>query len=121
MKFISFILATYICFLTVQPAVTAFYSTLTQQTVETCGDNCCSHKQADSKQKPDTDKQDPNNCCPNGICNPFEQCACCIGVTVGQPTYKLIATVLINEFTFPTSVNITSNYSADCFHPPEIV
>jgi hypothetical protein len=120
MKLTAFILATYISFLTVQPLTKVIYSALTQQTEECCGDNCCENEQADNKQKSDTDNQDPNNCCPNGICNPFEQCACCFSVTVEQPTYHYLATIIINKYILPTAESTTSNYIADCFHPPEI-
>ena len=121
MKFLSFILATYVCFLIVQPAMTFIQSSVTQRTEKWCGVNCCENKHAASMQKPETDKQDPSNCCPNRICNPFEHCTCCISLTVEQPAFQYVAIIVINEFILPSFVNLTSTYAAYCFRPPEIV
>ena len=120
MRFLSFILATYILSLTVQPVVKDIYTSFTQQTTEDCcGESCCNDAQADSKQEPCT--QDPNNCCPEGICNPFQQCSCCSVVIASQSTLNFITTVIASNFIVAISTDIASGYSADCFHPPEIV
>ena len=120
MKATAFILATFISFLIVQPTMLQFYSSFSQLTQDnSCTDACCKHEQTDNKQKPDN--QNSNDCCPKGGCNPLEQCTCCVCLTVSQTPIQFITTVVLNKHITPISVGIVSKYSADCFHPPEIV
>jgi hypothetical protein len=115
MKFIAIIFVTYISVLTIQPLATTFYSYMTEQECESfCDDTCCKDEQA-------SDKQDENNCCPNGVCNPFEQCNCCVGVTISHNCFQPIEMMLYTNFIQPIATDINSNYSADCFRPPKTV
>lgn len=120
MKFLSFILAFNIFFQTVQPAANLFYSESTELTAENCGDDCCSKEKTTATKKSDTKRKSSDNCCSHGACSPFERCACCTSLAIIPQTYKPFAPVRSNDFVFPTPVIIHSNYSAECFRPPEI-
>lgn len=115
MKQTAFILATFILLLTIQPALTGLFSIIDKPTSELCSDNCCKNDLTDNSENKNTE-----NCCSNGICNPFEHCACCVGVTIVQQIPQPI-TIVKRELKRITSDNFFSKYLADCFHPPEIV
>ena len=112
MKLTAFIFATYISLLTVQPVLTVFASAFNDQTEERCGDNCCKHEQRDNKPA----KQESN-----GMCNPFQACTYCCGCYISEPTFKAITIQQIIVRSQAVTNNFTSDFCADCFHPPEIV
>src|SRR5688572_20603612 len=96
MKLTALILATYICLLSVQSAVTQIYSALTKQPQKICGHKCCKHDAG--KQN---GEQESNTCYPNGTCNPFEHfkhCSCCFGYNLYQQAFDFIALMVSNEY-----------------------
>lgn len=84
---------------------------------------CCEEGVCDgcgTKDAPKDKQQHNDDCCPNGVCNPFQSCNCCFLHVVekfqivpkpilGSPTQKFS---LYNE-------SLTSTYTASFFHPPE--
>lgn len=121
MKFIAAILATLTILLTVQPVLT--HQNYVAQN-ETCtADNCCSDKE-DTCELPDKaqqQKDDPDNCCNNGHCNPFEACACCCYVIIDRPIFSIAYVLTQSEKIKLTNENILSSYIQDFWHPPEFV
>lgn len=77
----------------------------------TCANTCNSEGE-------DTDT--PNDCCPDGACNPFQQCACCSFIVATPFTFTISHSLPYTcmHSAKPVSVLLAS-YSADCFHPPE--
>ena len=113
MKLTAFILATYISLLTVQPVAELIYSSLTNHK-ETCEMACCKHKQANNT------KQDANNCCDKGVCNPFGMCNCCFVYNQTQTTIEYNNFAQTNKLNTTVENNFVSSFMSDCFHPPEI-
>ncbi len=111
MKISSLLLAIYICLLTVQPVAARVYDSLNQQS-ETHA--CCKHKTS-----PDN-KRNMNNCCDNGVCNPFGMCTCCFVFNPVQTILEFKNSVYAKTFTSEPENNLVSFFTSDCFHPPEI-
>ncbi len=122
MKFITAILATLTLFMTVQPVLT--HNSYVAEQKENCTkDNCCSDdKETCDTQNKVADKQDPDKCCNNGHCNPFEVCACCYYTSIGRPVFNF-ANPFILTIKKPrlADENILSSFIADCWHPPEFI
>jgi len=113
MKHLSFILATYICLLTVQPVVTRVYASFNKQT-ESCGHDCCKHKPISEN------KHHSNNCCDDGVCNPFGICNCCFVFNSVQVAVQFNTNSVMHKLVSSEENNLVSSFSSDCFHPPEI-
>lgn len=119
MRVTAFILASWIFFLMALPALTKFYSS--NKTECYCETQCCnaSDECADS---PAQDKEpEPNGCTPNTNCNPVECCTCCETVVLEKPSFNFVMNILPVHFVPMVNSKVISNYSAECFHPPEIV
>ena len=113
MKFIAFILATYISLLTVQPVAEQVYASLGNKR-QACTMACCKHKETKKT------KKECNNCCDKGVCNPFGMYNCCF---VYNPTQTMMSYAKFtekNKFIPATENNFVSSFLSDCFHPPEI-
>lgn len=112
MKVTALIFASYILMLTMQPVFTVIASAYNVQTEECCGDSCCKHSQQDNKPaKPEQ----------NGMCNPFQSCAACCGYYISESTFNPIIVQQVNSLQTMLSVNFNSEFSKNCFHPPEII
>lgn len=118
MKIFSVIMSTYIALLVFQPGLKQVYAALTQPAKMCCSDHCCSPKPTDRKQLPEHENED--SCCPNGICNPFLHCACCVGVTVTESSILLDTKVSVASLVIPYSEKFESTYIPYCFHPPDV-
>ena len=110
MRFIIILLASSFLLLSVQPLFKQIQNSFTKTSQIT---SCCSKKQ---------EKKSHNNkdCCNNGICNPFNNCICCLYVMHQSETnFKLIS---FKKDLFPvTETIILSSYITETFHPPNIV
>src|SRR5258706_5771271 len=114
MRIAAFTLAFYLSFLTAQPMVSQVYVCSTKVVEKKMTHSCCAKKESKSE------KQSTKKCpCP-GVCNPFGHGTCCLGST---PTlsYQFNVENSTREFNSLASANLSSNYLADCFHPPEVV
>ncbi len=111
MKFVATILFLIITFLTVAPIVS-----LIPANTE-CSNNCSS---ADNNENT-CDEQNGRDCCPNGICNPFEVCTCCVTLPTENNKIKIAVyqTALLNKQTAENSA--LTDFTADCWHPPKTV
>lgn len=111
MKITAYILALAISFLTFQPVMSR--SCMSNSNYSVVHD-CCKGKHAHSS------KRDSRNCCDNGVCNPFAMCNCC-AVNNSVRTHKFLLFSTVTKFDAYADDKFISSYSADCFHPPEIV
>ncbi len=111
MKITTIILAFYFCFLTVQPVMRQIYSAITHHT-EICEQDCCAKKHTESS------KQEKNNCCHNGVCNPI--CPCCF-FFISYSAFELKRFSIQFKLIPITYNKLVSGFLFDCFHPPEIV
>ncbi len=111
MKSISLILATFICLLTVEPVAIQIYSSVTHKK-DTCTMACC-------KRMMDK-KHTKNNCCTNGICNPFGMCNCCFVYSASEMNITFGNTFSNSKIERKEENNVVSSYLSDCFHPPEL-
>jgi hypothetical protein len=114
MKFTALLLAVYISFLMSQPSLVTINtsSSLAKKTSH----RCCAPKKEAKQDRKDQSK----NKCANGMCNPFGECPCCLGLS-SEPVYQFFSYVSMEELIASPSAHLFSNYLADCFHPPEIV
>ena len=113
-KFLSLIFG-----LVIQPTVALLGSQKEEQ--EVCSDQCCSDEESCNGNTCDDEKSDTNDCCPGGICNPFEQCACCFGFSVTKPTLEITSINVYINYIEAEIKKLHYGYSSDCFHPPKIV
>ena len=110
-KVIAYILVSCIMVLAMQPAVVQISSLMQKQSIYPV--SCCA--------RPLKQKQDANDCCQKGLCNPFAACACCSGCIIASPiklATRLAATD--NAFQEAQYQRRTSRYQVACWHPPEI-
>lgn len=115
MKFITFLLAAYIGFLTTQPEM--FINTSKVQVKKSSSHSCCDLKKETKKQE----HKDPcQERCANGFCNPFGECTCCLGISA-IPSYQFLSFLPMKELIAVPSAHFSSHYLADCFHPPKKV
>lgn len=111
MKLLATILLLTISILTVAP-VSQIYSENEQ-----CSENCCSN---DENTQNSTDQNGPD-CCPTGICNPFQVCACCVTLPTDNISFQF------NPYLTPTKNRPTadkfdlSEFTKDCWQPPETI
>ena len=119
MKIVAAILAILTLFLTVQPVLT-HQSYVAEK--ETCtAENCCSDEKdnCESQDNIQQQKDDPNKCCNNGHCNPFEACACCYCISTEQPVFSISNFLAVTKKVRVTNDKILSSYVQDFWHPPE--
>lgn len=119
MKLVAAILATLTLFLTVQPVMTHQSYVAAK---ETCtSETCCSDEEDTCEQQDKTEEQkdDPNKCCNNGHCNPFEVCTCCYYISTVRPVFSISNFLTIKEKVRLTNDKILSSYIQDFWHPPE--
>lgn len=110
----------YIGVLTVQPSLSVFANKT--ETEEACNDQCCSDEQNCSDEKScDDQKGNCNDCCPGGICNPFESCACCFGFSITKPIVEITTNHININYTQSEIKKIHYGYGSHCFHPPEVI
>jgi len=116
-KFLSLIFAFYIGGIIIQPSLSVLINKI--ETQEVCDDQCCSNEgSCDSN---GCDDQKNNDCCPSGICNPFESCACCVGFSITKPIIGITSNDVNVNYSEPEIKKVHYGFSSDCFHPPEIV
>ncbi|HKR06364.1 MAG TPA: hypothetical protein VJY62_17145 [Bacteroidia bacterium] len=80
-----------------------------------CGTSCCS-KQCGSS---DTSKKSKDDCSKS----PGSDKNCCTSCCCYLPVYTsgIVVSAGITEISFPQNFFYTHFFSADCFHPPEII
>lgn len=108
MKRFSFIFATYILLLTVQPVVAVAVVFFNVQTEECCSGECCKHEPEGKPAKQES------------MCNPFQACAYCCGYFISQPAYQVVIVQQANVLRSNIEINFASDFVANCFHPPEL-
>jgi hypothetical protein len=115
MKYIVVILLTYMSLLTVSPALCGMYAALKQADLccSTDSDKQCSKEQPDSNKQ--SDKSDSNTPCTP--CCIIQNCHCYF-VGVPQFDFHIIAYTTTQKIRV-TNDNVFSNYSSECWHPPE--
>jgi len=115
MKFLTFILATFILFLAVKPGIDLLsLQTDTEQTC--CGGQCTPTSDSDNSQD-----QNQDNDCDGKSCNPFQVCSSCVLVCMNLPfDYIPKPTVFSNKgFTYQSA--FISQFASDFWRPPKIV
>lgn len=111
MKLLSYLLAFFVVFLTIQPTIA-----LANEKPETncCGSSCCSEEE----ETPKDTKQNKNDCS-NQNCNPFQSCGCCIGFTV-KAGFNQIQPPIVQQPLHVSKVESSiSHYSPDVWQPPK--
>lgn len=119
MRFIAIILVTYISLLTVSPAVCGLYETIKQ--VDLCcssdSNKKCSNEPSGNKTQKQKDKSESD--APYAPCCSVQNCQCYF-VTAPQLDFG-IQLVTITEKIRIKNETVISNYSSDCWQPPEKV
>lgn len=118
-KVFSYILVFYIGVLTALPTYSAFANET--ETRELCSENCCSEDQSCDENSCDSKTSNSNECCPGGICNPFESCACCFGFSINKPVIQIAGNKINVTHFQPEIQKVQFGFTYDCFRPPEIV
>ena len=88
MKKISLILSFFVCFLIVHPVVKSVCNFSKSTTVQVCSNNCCIISKKTCEDLTKTEKSE-KPCCPNGLCNPFENCPLCCMVVSEKMAYTI--------------------------------
>lgn len=110
MKHLAVILATYISLLTFQPVINKMI-VLVQKSTEHCGTSCCSKGQKE--------KNTPTDNCDRNNCNPCQPCGNCCGYYYTDNSFHLIKILVTISYKHVVNEVAISNFSNDCFHPPE--
>lgn len=111
MKILASILALFVLFLSVQPALALLTP---KQQAECCG-GCC-------QKVPETPKQEQpsNNNCQDTNCNPFLSCGCCIGYTVAFHSFIVQQPLIIKSQSVVLNEHGKSEFFSKCWQPPKI-
>jgi hypothetical protein len=113
-KYTALILLFSIFALAFQPVFSALHPTGCTEHAKSC---CAASHPGHHQQN----KKNTNDCCSNGICNPFGACGCCLGFYVQPQSFK-IAALLLDKILNPAFQQfIPTDIVADNFHPPELV
>jgi hypothetical protein len=115
MKFLIFILATFILFLAVKPGMD--FLSLQTDTEQTCCDGQCSPTSDNDNSK----KQNQDNDCDGKACNPFQVCSSCILVCLNIPLDCIPKPITFSDKGFTYQSVFTSQFSPDFWQPPKIV
>lgn len=118
MKLLSFIAAVYIIGLVMQPSLAVGWKSFAGQMF--CETECCAGDPADTDKSCSSGKSDAHDCCPDGVCNPFESCDCCPGFSILSAQTDFMTKSTILSLSLPPTEKILLGYSIDCFQPPEI-
>ena len=111
MKWLSYILAFWVVFLTVHPAIALASSSADS---ECCG-SCCGNE--NDSQKKDTPI---NKDCSNQSCNPFQACGCCMGFVLKTAFLKMEQPIVQRSMLIIFKENSISQFSPDVWQPPKI-
>ena len=109
MKLLATILTLIISILTVAP-ILQIYSTSEQ-----CTEYCCSNDTQSSEEQKGPD------CCPTGICNPFQVCACCVTISTENISFQFNPYITENKNRPTVDKFNLSGFTKDCWQPPETV
>jgi hypothetical protein len=112
MKILSVIFSIHILFLTIAPALPLVFNAVKG---ESCKSSCCT----EHKQQKQNHSQD-NNCCNNGICNPFMSCCNGYALLTHQKGLSPYFAYLNQKFQV-LSETLNTGFSSDAWHPPKIV
>ena len=115
MKFLVFILATFILFLAVKPGVDLL--SFQKDTEQPCCDGQCSPTSNNEKSQ----KQKQNNDCGGKSCNPFQVCGSCVLVCVNFAFYFISKTSIFSKKGFTYQSIFSTQYTSDFWQPPKIV
>lgn len=112
MKFLAYILTTYILFLVIKPGIVAI-SLQTDTEQSCCGGQCAPIQSNDHNQKKDNSEKN---------CNPFQVCNSCLLQVASIPFYKILPKHKIStkRYFFYKSV-FSSQFASDFWQPPKIV
>lgn len=109
MKLLATILLLTISILTVAP-ISQIYSTNEQ-----CAEDCCSNDTQNGEEQKGLD------CCPTGICNPFQICACCVIIPTENICFQFNPYhIEIKNRPTVDKFNL-SDFTKDCWQPPKTV
>lgn len=115
MKFLTFILATFILFLAVKPGMDLL--SLQADTEQTCCGGQCSPT-ADNDNSQDQNK---DNDCDGKSCNPFQVCSSCVLVCLNIPFDCIPKPTAFSDKGFTYLSAFTSQFAPDFWQPPKIV
>jgi hypothetical protein len=115
MKFLTFILASFILFLAVKPGIDLL--SLQANTEQTCCSGQCSPT-ADNDNSQDQNK---DNECKGKSCNPFQVCSGCVLVCFNMPLIYISRPTVFLEKGFTYLSTFTSQFAPDFWQPPKIV
>jgi hypothetical protein len=117
-KLLSFISALYVISLVMQPSLALCRKSFSAESF--CETECCADAPTDMKKSCTSGKSDSHDCCPGGVCNPFESCDCCPGFSILSAQTDFMTKSTILSLSLPPTEKILLGYSIDCFQPPEI-
>lgn len=117
MKLFAIIFAIFISLLTIQPAIRLLMGS--DNCEEVCSDGCCESDGICSDNS-NFHTKSFKNCCPIGICNPFQSCTCCPGGIVRRVSLVLVISSVKTNHNQPNQSNPVLGFRSDCYHPPEV-
>lgn len=112
MKFLAYILATYILFLAIKPGIEAIsLQTGTEQGC--CGGECSPVKSSDHNQKKENSEKS---------CNPFQVCSSCLLQVASVPFFKILPKPEISTKQYFSYKSVfSSQFSSDFWQPPKFI
>ncbi|MFN5629086.1 MAG: hypothetical protein ACK48W_07350 [Bacteroidota bacterium] len=115
MKFLVFILATFILFLAIKPGVDLL--SFQEDAQQTCCDEQCSSTSQNEKSQ----NQTQDNDCGGKSCNPFQVCGSCVLVCVNFAFYFISKASMFSKKGFTYQSIFSTQYTSDFWQPPKIV
>jgi hypothetical protein len=115
MKFLTFILATFILCLAIKPGFDLF--SLVANTEQTsCNKQCALNSDYDNSKD-----QNKNNNCDGKSCNPFQVCSSCVLICFNIPVISIPKPTVFSDKKFTYQSTFTSQFTPDFWQPPKIV
>ena len=115
MKFLTFILATFILFLAVMPGIISL-SLPTDINQTCCGGQCNPTSDNDNAQD-----QNEDNDCDEKSCNPFQVCSSFVLICYNIPSISIPKTIVFSVKGFTYQSVFISQFATDFWQPPKFV
>jgi len=115
MKFLTFILATFILLLAIKPGVELL---LVQVNTE---QSCCSTPCTSPTDNAESQDKNQDSDCDGKACNPFQVCSSCVLLCLNLPFDFIPKPSVFLEKGFTYQSVFTSQFASDFWQPPKIV
>lgn len=121
MKHVAVLLAFIVVWLSVVPQSAEYCQASINEPVPCCTSSHCQTNPSDKPGSKEAPKKSANDCCPGGVCSPFQVCSTCGFIAEANNCFDFTRPKLLERiYFFSFSSPYLFSYSADFWQPPQI-